>query len=128
MIDFTTDQLRLAFTHHTAQKIIAADRELQPTEMTALRSLVPRDAMVDAGLVDQSTGAFTDIFEPAVHASFTQLGLRLDRAAKLDLLRIFVTLSGADGEMHPNEAEIIGKAWEVLGEAADTLDAALAEL
>ncbi len=128
MTDFTTDQLRLAFTHHTGQKIIAADRELQSSEMTALRSLVPREAMVAAGLVDHATGGFTPLFEAAVQAAFTQLGLRLDRAAKLDLLRVFVTVSGSDGEMHPNEAEVIGKAWQVLGEDPETLDAALAQL
>ena len=128
MTDFTTEQLRLAFAHHTAQKIIAADRELLPEEMQALRRLVPREGMVAAGLVDQASGRFSAAFEPAVQAAFTQLGLRLDAAQKLELLRIFVLVGGSDGHVDPSEAEIIQKAWEVLGEDPETLNDALGRL
>jgi uncharacterized tellurite resistance protein B-like protein len=126
--DFTTEQLRLAFAHHTGQKIIAADRALLPEEMNALRHLVPRAEMVEAGLVDQAGGHFTPLFEEAVQVSFTQLGLRLSPDDKLELLRIFVLLGGADGEVHPNEAAVISKAWEVLGEEAESLPDALERL
>ena len=128
MTEFTTDQLRLAFVHHTGQKIIAADRELLREELVELRRLVPREDMVAAGFVESESGHFTPLFEEAVQQSFTQLGLRLRADEKLELLREFVLLGGADGEIHPDEATVIGKAWEVLGEDPASLGAALERL
>lgn len=51
-----------------------------------------------------AAGSLESHSQGSVQAAFTQLRLRLDRPAKLELLRVFITIRGSDGEMHPNHA------------------------
>ena len=115
MAQFKKQELTLAMGHHVAQRIIGADRVLEESELAALHGMFPREAMVVAGFVSEASGGYTDVFEEAARASFRELPPLLGEAEKVDLMRVWWTMSMSDGELSAPESEVLEKAGQALG-------------
>ena len=127
MSEFDKAHLMLAFGHHVAQRVIAADRRIDPREVLLLHDLYPRRAMEAAGLVD-AEGHFTDAFEEAAREGARALPALLSDEEKLDLLRWWRLVARADNRLDPAEDETLLRAGTLLGWDVDRIQRALAEL
>lgn len=128
MAEFSKDQLTLALAHHVGQKLIGADRVLEESELAALHRAFPKERMVEAGFVEPGTGSFTDRFEEAARTAFRELRGQLTEDEKMDLMRVWWSLSEADGEIAAVESDVMLKAGQVLGWDLDRIQSAFETL
>ncbi len=127
MADFTKHELTLALGHHIAQTVIAADRQLEDSELAALHSIFPRDAMLAAGFLEES-GGYTDAFEAAARHALRALPPQLDEGEKVEMMRVWWGMAYSDGELAAAETEVLLRAGQVLGWDEERIQAVFEQL
>ena len=124
MSEFSKEELTLALGHHIGQKVIGADKTLDPRELELLHTIYPRAKMGEAGFVS-GDGKFTPRFEEAARMAMMTLRALLTDDAKENLIRQWFLLAMADGTFQRSEDVVLHRAGEVLGFDSDRVDAIL---
>lgn len=118
------DSLQLAFSIRIAQEIVYADGVLDKHELDLLSRTFPIPVLAAAELTDER-GRLLPGFEGAWRVAVSELPRVLTLTEKLDLVTLFHRTCLVDGELHPDELEVLRRAARLLEVPDGTLDAHL---
>lgn len=124
MAEFTRGQLKLAFSWHVAREILDADMEIAEGEEQWMAKAFPREALVDAGFVDNG-GHPTAYYETCLGEALVTLPDVLSFDEKILLVRTLFAGTLADDEFHHEEGNVLVKAAHLLGLNSDDIEQAL---
>ena len=127
MAEFTVDDLKLAFSWHTAREIVISDHEIADREEAWLSQQFSTQALTEAGFLDAS-GDPTARYDDAVTEAARVLPDALDQGTKLAMITMIFKATLADDEFRIEEGHVLIKAAHVLGLSTDALDAHLGQL
>jgi len=117
-MDFDTEALKLAFSYHALEQIIAADGVLEPEELAFLEQTFPSELMKESGYMDDA-GDKTPLYSHALDEALIELPDRLTLGEKLCIVEIFVDATIADGVFRHSESEVLQQAAIMLGVTTD---------
>lgn len=117
-MNFDTEALKLAFSYHALEQIIAADGVLEPEEAAFLEQTFPRALMLESGFIDD-VGGKTPLYADALDEALIELPDRLTLGEKLCIVELFVDATIADGVFRHSESEVLQQAAIMLGVTTD---------
>ncbi len=117
-MEFDTEALKLAFSYHALEQIIAADGILEPEELEFLKGTFPDDLMREAGYFDEN-GERTPRYHHALDEALIELPDRLTLGEKLCIVELFVDATIADGVFRHVESQVLQQAAIMLGVTTD---------
>jgi uncharacterized tellurite resistance protein B-like protein len=126
-MEFPTEALKLAFSYHALEQIIAADGVLEPGEIAFLQATFSDELMREAGYFD-ANGERLPRYAAALEEALVELPDRLTLGEKLCLIEIFAEATVADGVLKAVEADVLSAAAEMLGVTTDEWTAHLSQM
>jgi uncharacterized tellurite resistance protein B-like protein len=125
MGQYGLDDLKLAFSLHVVDQIVAADDRLTEAELAFLSSRFPNSVLVERGFATPD-GVRTEAYHDAAVDALDRLPTELDLEAKLELLSVFFAASVADASFELAEGNQLLNAARLLDLDDDDIDAFLA--
>ena len=125
MGQFGLDDLKLAFSLHVVDQIVAADNQLTKAELAFLEEQFPLKRLQDRGFADAS-GVRTDAYHQAAMDALDRLPVQLETADKVELLSVFFAATIADEHFEAAEGNALVDAARLLDMSDDEIDAFLA--
>ena len=121
--EFHQDDLTLVFLNELVARVVAADDDIDETEVFFLGRLCPPERLVSAGFQD-ALGQPTERYHEALRMAMRVLpSLALDD--KRVLVDELIAASLVDGHLHPRETQVVFHAARMLGMSDDDLDSVL---
>ena len=112
--DFSTEQLKLAFTYHIVNQILESDDEVVPAEARFLATTFPKDLFEGSGFVD-AAGKYTQRWQDALGEALLELPERLSVAERLGILEMFYKAAISDDDFQYIEGNVLVRAARLLG-------------
>ncbi|MEZ4317361.1 MAG: hypothetical protein R3F61_07645 [Myxococcota bacterium] len=125
MGQYGLDDLRLAFSMHVVDQIVAADDKLTEAELRFLQDRFPNHILMDRGFTD-ADGVRTDAYHDAAVDALDRLPTELDSTEKLELLKVFFEATVADDTFELAEGSALLDAARLLDLSDEEIDAFLA--
>ncbi len=122
---FGLDDLKLAFSLHVVDQIVAADDQLTRAELAFLEAQFPQKLLVDRGFVDAS-GVRTDAYHQAAMDALDRLPHQLELDDKIALLSVFFAATIADEHFETAEGNALVDAARLLDMTDTEIDMFLA--
>ena len=113
MGQYGLDDLKLAFSLHVVDQIVAADAQLTKAELKFLDDQFPKKRLLDRGFCDDD-GVRTDAYHEAAMDALDRLPTELDSTAKVDLLQVFLAATVADDTFEMAEGNALVDAARLL--------------
>jgi hypothetical protein len=125
MGQFGLDDLKLAFSLHVVDQIVAADDQLTRAELAFLESQFPQKLLRDRGFADED-GVRTDAYHQAAMDALDRLPHQLELDEKVALLSVFFAATIADERFEAAEGNALVDAARLLDMTDDEIDRFLA--
>lgn len=125
MGQYGLDDLKLAFSLHVVDLIVAADDKLTKAELAFLEERFPQSALAERGFVD-SDGVRTDAYHEAAVDALDRLPAQLELGDKVELLRVFFAATVADDSFEKAEGNALVDAARLLDMSDEEIDGFLA--
>ncbi|MCB9679173.1 MAG: hypothetical protein H6737_28985 [Alphaproteobacteria bacterium] len=121
MGQYGIDDLKLAFSLHVVDQIVAADDQLTKAELAFLDARFPQSVLHERGFVDED-GVRTEAYHDAAMDALERLPVELDKASKLELLSMFFAATVADAQFELAEGGVLVDAARLLDLSDDDID------
>jgi len=125
MGQYGLDDLKLAFSLHVVDQIVAADAKLTQAELDFLEEKFPLDTLVKRGF-STADGVRTDAYHDAAVDALDRLPTELDSDQKIALLQVFLAATLADDSFELAEGNALVDAARLLDLSDQEIDGFLA--
>lgn len=106
MGQFGIDDLKLAFSMHMVDQIVAADDVLSPEELAFLERRFPLSMLVERGFA-HADGERTEAWHQAAVDALERLPTELTESEKIELLAVFFEATIADARFERAEGNLL---------------------